>query len=184
MKNDFNVCPMCAGKKIKNLDNRKWICEDCGFDLYCNVAAAVGVIIYDDENNVLFEVRAKEPQKGKIAIPGGYVDFDETAENAVIRECKEELGFEIKDFEFVCTNPNTYQYKNIEYKTCDIFFKSKLPKQFSSLQDFMNKLDIQKSEVQSLVVYKVKTQEDIEKLPIAFESTRQTLKKFIQGNVN
>ena len=184
MKNDFNVCPMCAGKKIKNLDNRKWICEDCGFDLYCNVAAAVGVIIYDDENNVLFEVRAKEPQKGKIAIPGGFVDFDETAENAVIRECKEELGFEIKDFEFVCTNPNTYQYKYIEYKTYVIFFKSKLPKQFISLQYFMNKLDIQKSEVQSLVVYKVKTQEDIEKLPIAFESTRQTLKKFIQGSVN
>ena len=48
----------------------------------------------------------------------------------------------------------------------------------------MNKLDIQKSEVQSLVVYKVKTQEDIEKLPIAFESTRQTLKKFIQGSIN
>ena len=48
----------------------------------------------------------------------------------------------------------------------------------------MNKLDIQKSEVQSLVVYKVKTQEDIENLPIAFESTRQTLKKFIQGNIN
>lgn len=96
MKNDFNVCPMCAGKKIKNLDNRKWICEDCGFDLYCNVAAAVGVIIYDDENNVLFEVRAKEPQKGKIAIPGGFVDFDETAENAVIRECKEELGLKSK----------------------------------------------------------------------------------------
>ena len=49
MKNDFNVCPMCAGKNIKNLNNRKWICEDCGFDLYCNVAAAVGVIIFDDE---------------------------------------------------------------------------------------------------------------------------------------
>ena len=182
MKNDFNVCPMCAGKNIKNLNNRKWICEDCGFDLYCNVAAAVGVIIFDDENNVLFEVRAKDPQKGKIAIPGGFVDFDETAENAVVRECKEELGFEIKDFEFVCTNPNTYQYKNIEYKTCDIFFKSHLPDQFSSLNDFINQLDIQKSEVQSLTVHQVKTVEDIEKLPIAFESTRETLKKFIQGN--
>ena len=56
MKNDFNVCPMCAGKKIKNLDNRKWICEDCGFDLYCNVAAAVGVIIYDDENNEIMYI--------------------------------------------------------------------------------------------------------------------------------
>lgn len=179
MKNDFNMCPMCGSKNIKNSENRKWFCSDCGFDLYCNVAAAVGIIIYDKENNVLFETRAKNPQKGKIAIPGGFVDFDESAEQAAIRECKEELGAEINSLQFLCTNPNTYPYKNIEYKTCDIFFTTLLPSQFSSMQDFINSLKVQKSEVLSLSYYKVKTSEDIDKLPIAFESTRQTLKKFI-----
>ena len=61
MKNDFNVCPMCAGKNIKNLNNRKWFCNDCGFDLYCNVAAAVGVIIFDDENNAHLSYLFSQP---------------------------------------------------------------------------------------------------------------------------
>ena len=180
MKNDFNMCPMCGSNRVENIGNRKWICPQCGFDLYCNVAAAVGIIIYDKENNILFETRAKEPQKGKIAIPGGFVDFDESAEQAAMRECKEEIGCCVSDLQFLCTNPNTYPYKNFEYKTCDIFFMALLPPQFKSMQDFIQTLNIQQSEVTSLSYHKVQTQEDIEKLPIAFESTRQTLKVFVQ----
>ena len=63
MTNAFNMCPMCGSKNIENPGLRKWICRDCGFDLYNNVAAAVGIIIYDKDKNVLFEVRAKEPKK-------------------------------------------------------------------------------------------------------------------------
>ena len=133
MKNDFNMCPMCGSKKIINHNNRKWVCEDCGFDLYCNVAAAVGLIIHDKYNNVLFEVRAKEPRKGFVALPGGFVDFDESAEEAVSRECREEIGAEVSDFDFLCTAPNTYVYKNIEYKTCDMFFTAELPSDFESI---------------------------------------------------
>ena len=78
MNNNFNMCPMCGSKKIECKENRKWFCPDCGFDLYCNVATAVGVIIKDKYNNVLFEIRGKEPRKGFYAVPGGFVDFDET----------------------------------------------------------------------------------------------------------
>ena len=112
MRNDFNLCPMCGSKKIECRHNRKWICPDCGFDLYNNVAAAVGVIIKDKYNNILFEVRAKEPRKGYLALPGGFVDFNESAEEAVVRECREEIGVEldINSIRFLCTNPNTYEY--------------------------------------------------------------------------
>ena len=96
MENKFNMCPMCGSKKIECVKNRKWICPDCGFDLYCNVASAVGVIIKDKQNNVLFEVRGKEPRKGFYAVPGGFVDFDEPAEEAAIRECKEELDITLE----------------------------------------------------------------------------------------
>ena len=90
MANDFELCPKCGSKKIEYKDNRKWFCPDCGFDLYNNVAAAVGIIICDKNNNILLEVRAKDPQKGKLALPGGFIDPEESAEDAVIRECKEE----------------------------------------------------------------------------------------------
>lgn len=175
MKNDFNMCPMCGSKKIENKGNRKWICPDCGFDLYCNVAAAVGIVIRDKQKNVLFEVRAKEPRKGFAAVPGGFVDFDESAENAAVRECKEELGVDIKSVRFLCSFPNTYLYKNIEYKTCDIFFTADLPEEFNSMEDFIKSMKKQESEVESVCYYKVSSPEDIEKIPLAFDSARKTL---------
>lgn len=180
MKNDFNMCPMCGSTKIVNHGNRKWLCSDCGFDLYCNVAAAVGVVIYDTNNNVLFEVRAKEPKKGFLCLPGGFVDFDESAEDALVRECKEELGIEVSEFKFLYTYPNTYVYKNIEYKTCDIFFAAKLPSEYKDINDLITKINADESEVQGLISEKVESIEDIERLNIAFGSAVNTLKKFIK----
>lgn len=179
MKNDFKMCPMCGSKKIENHENRKWICPDCGFDLYSNVASAVGVIIYDDDNNVLFEVRAKEPAKGKITIPGGFIDFDERAEDAIVRECREEIGVEVESPKFLCTFPNTYVYKNIEYKTCDIFFTAKIPSSYGSVNDFLKTLKAQETEVLSFEVHRVQTLEDVKSLPLAFESTFNTLKSWV-----
>ncbi len=184
MTNAFNMCPMCGSKNIENPGLRKWICRDCGFDLYNNVAAAVGIIIYDKDKNVLFEVRAKEPKKGFIALPGGFVDFDESAESAIVRECREEIGVDIdeKSVKFLCTNPNTYPYKNIVYKTCDIFFTVALPEKFKDIDDFIFSLKAQESEVSGLQACKVASLEDVEKLPLAFESARLTLRKFVENN--
>ncbi len=179
-KNDFKLCPMCGSKKIENHGNRKWICPDCGFDLYNNVASAVGVVIYDKYDNVLFEVRAKEPRKGFIAVPGGFVDFEESAEDAVVRECREEIGVPVEGAQFLCTAPNTYEYKGIEYKTCDIFFTAALPLQYDSINDFIKSLKAEESEVVAFEARKISSEEDIENLPLAFESARHTLKRWLQ----
>lgn len=184
MNNDFNMCPMCGSKKIINHGNRKWVCQDCGFDLYCNVAAAVGVVVYDKNNNVLFEVRAKEPRKGYLCLPGGFVDFDESAEEAIERECREELGLEIKDIEFLCTYPNTYVYKNIEYKTCDMFFAVKLPSKYKDIDELISTLNADKREVQDVLSAKVESLDDVEKLQLAFGSAVSTLKKFVNRSSN
>ncbi|MCR4736164.1 MAG: NUDIX domain-containing protein [Treponema sp.] len=180
MKNDFNFCPKCGGKSVKNHSNRKWTCPDCGYELYCNVAAAVGVIIYDTKGNILLEVRAKNPRKGFLALPGGFVDADESAENAIVRECKEEIGVDLCDLRFLCTNPNTYEYKNVEYKTCDIFFTAKLPSNYIDIDDFIKSLHRQESEVESFVSKKVLSSKDVEQLPMAFDSSVKTLKKWLE----
>ena len=179
LKNDFKLCPMCGSKKIENHGNRKWICPDCGFDLYNNVAAAVGIIIYDNNKNVLFEVRAKEPRKGFYVVPGGCVDFGESAEEAVVRECREEIGVPVEGAEFLCTAPNIYEYKNIEYKTCDIFFAAELPSKFASIDDFIKSLKAEESEVIAFESHRVASAEDIDNLPLAFESARVTLNRWL-----
>ena len=179
-KNDFKLCPMCGSKRIENHGDRKWLCPDCGFDLYNNVASAVGIIIYDKYNNVLFEERAKNPRKGFLAVPGGFVDFGESAEEAVVRECREEIGVPVEGAVFLCTAPNIYEYKNIEYKTCDIFFTAQLPSQFDSIDDFIKSLHAPEGEVVGFKACKVASFEDIEKIPLAFESARVTLKRFVE----
>ena len=180
MENKLNLCPNCGSKKIQWSNGKKCLCPDCGFDLYCNVAAAVGVVLYDDSGNVLFEVRAKEPRKGFLCLPGGFVDPDERAEAAVVRECREEIGAEVLGSEFLCSFPNTYVYKNIEYKTCDIFFRVKLSEKYKNMEEFVKTLKREESEVVRFEIQKVQTAADVEALPLAFESARHTLLKFVE----
>lgn len=177
MENKFELCPLCGSKKVIT-HKTKWTCPECGFDLYNNVAAAVGVIITDDENKVIFETRAKEPRKGFLAIPGGFVNPDEGAEAAVVRECREEIGFEVKDIKFLCSFPNTYPYKNIVYKTCDLFFVAKVP---GRLEDYLSKMQAEATEVSSITLKKVASTDDVDNLPMAFESSIKALKLFVKS---
>lgn len=167
MQNDFNFCPNCGGKNIQNVNMRKWKCDDCGFTLYNNVAAAVGLVIQKKNGKVLFEKRAKEPRKGFLALPGGFVDPNETAEEACFRECKEEIGVEPLSVKYIATFPNTYEYKNVLYKTCDIFFEAVLPENAE--------LHAQEGEVLGFEEVSIKNEEDLKDVPLAFESARKTL---------
>ncbi len=171
--NNFNICPICGSKQIKNENNRKWLCSDCGFELYNNVASAVGLVIAAADNKILFEKRAKEPRKGFLAFPGGFVDPDETAEQACIRECIEETGVKPSNLEYLCSFPNTYEYNKIVYKTCDLFFKAEIPAK--------EQLKAQQGEVDGFERVLIQTEEDIEKLPLAFESARKTLKIWLKS---
>ena len=170
--NHFNFCPKCGSKNIQTEnDGRKWVCPDCGFELYNNVAASVAVLMLNDKGEALFEVRAKEPRKGFLALPGGFCEPDERSEVSAKRECLEEIGAEPESLYFIGSFPNTYLYKDIEYKTCDNFFAAKLK------PDFAPKL--QKSEVSALEWHKVDSKEAIDVLPIAFDSCRQALLEWL-----
>lgn len=53
-------------------------------------ATVCGII--ENNSKVLLVKRNNEPFKGYWTLPGGHIDFGETAEQAVIREVKEESG--------------------------------------------------------------------------------------------
>jgi 8-oxo-dGTP pyrophosphatase MutT (NUDIX family) len=55
-------------------------------------------------------------------LPGGFVDRFETAEEALIREIREELNLQISDLQYIGSASNRYPYKEIEYHTIDLFF--------------------------------------------------------------
>lgn len=72
----------------------KRVCPACGHETeeYRNPKPTVDVIVEIDGKILL--VRRKNPPFGW-AIPGGFIDYGESAETAAVREIREETGVEI-----------------------------------------------------------------------------------------
>ena len=123
-KSFINFCPNCKSEDFSFANNFKFHCNTCDFVLYHNIAAAVAVILKYN-GAILFTIRNMEPDKGKWDLPGGFIDPNENAETAACREIKEELGLDLipEKLTYITTSPNNYLYKNVPYKTLDIFFE-------------------------------------------------------------
>lgn len=175
--NTFTVCPVCGGKNIISTP-RKWTCPDCLFDLYNNVAASVAIIIYDNERNILLLERAKEPRSGFMALPGGFVDPDESLEEAAKRECFEETHYALTSAKYLCSFPNSYEYKGVHYKTCDSFWTVCLDGKDGIKSVEQLHLQRQEKEVRRFASYPCRNSEDVEAIPLAFDSAKRALRFF------
>ena len=77
------------GKHPKGRITCGTICPQClRFNARDLVANAVAI----KENKILLIKRGVEPMKGWWALPGGYLDWDESLEEATLRELYEEAG--------------------------------------------------------------------------------------------
>jgi len=123
----FKFCPSCKSTVFTFSNNVRFHCNACDFTYYHNIAAAVA-IVFTFEDKILFTVRNVDPDKGKWDLPGGFIDPGENAEAAACREIKEELGLNISpnDLKYITTSPNNYLYKNVPYRTMDIFYECPL----------------------------------------------------------
>jgi NAD+ diphosphatase len=126
----FRFCPRCGGGGGAGgpsfLEGKRWLCPECGFEYFHNVATAVGVFV-ESGGKLLFLERAREPRAGKLGLPGGFVDPGEGAEEAARRECLEEIGWAPPALAFLASFPNSYDYKGVRYNTCDFYFRYRFP---------------------------------------------------------
>lgn len=92
----MNFCPVC-GQPLTDAHrfgkNRR-TCLACGFVHFADPKVAVVVFIVS-EGRVLMVKRAVDPQKGRWALPAGYVDYGEDPRDAAVREVKEETGLDV-----------------------------------------------------------------------------------------
>ena len=59
-------------------------------------AVGVGVVVFNNNNQVLLIRRGKAPSKGMISFPGGRQELGETVIECAIREAKEECGIDLR----------------------------------------------------------------------------------------
>ena len=104
-----HFCPQCGQQTFASHDNNCYQCSYCQFEVFRNVAAAVGGMLVYQQHVLL-------------------VNPDESAEQALRRECEEETGIDPgESLQYLGAWPNQYPYKTLVYPTMDIFFAAELP---------------------------------------------------------
>ncbi len=96
---NFRFCPRCATPLVEGAvaGRTRQYCPapDCHFVHFRNPLPVAGCLVADPGGIVLIR-RAVEPRRGYWALPAGYVEEDETPEEAARRETREECGLEVE----------------------------------------------------------------------------------------
>jgi len=165
----LKFCPQCGSIGYQYRDKKYWYCPVCLFTYFHNVATSASAIIEIDGSILMIE-RNNDPGKGMLGLPGGFVNPGEKAEDAAVRECFEETGLIAANPLFVGSWPNEYIYKNVIYKTCDIYFSAQV-------EGGLAKLDLDPVEAATV---RLLHPEEVANAPLAFESHRMAIQAWLE----
>ena len=111
----FKYCPSCGSSvdeptRVGEMTAaEETTCGACGHVWYRNPSPTAGAAIVRD-GKVLLSVRGRDPYKGKIDVPGGFLNVGETALEGLRREIDEELGVEIEVAMSDCLQAEPHRY--------------------------------------------------------------------------
>ncbi|MEV6560950.1 NUDIX domain-containing protein [Nocardia sp. NPDC051756] len=106
---DWKYCPMCGSALSCSGSGReiRAACAGCGFVKYDNpLPTTIGLVVRG--SRVLLLRRAIEPEIGQWDTVGGFMSGDETAEDCLRREAREEIGLEVDGLSFVGSFSSIY----------------------------------------------------------------------------
>lgn len=93
----FRFCPADGTRLSEPRPSGGVTCPLCGRSWYRSSMPAVGAVIVED-GKALVTIRAREPEKGRLDLPGGFLEVGEHPAEGLVREIKEELGVEAEVF--------------------------------------------------------------------------------------
>ena len=87
-------CPLCATRLAPRTAHgaERIACPACDFVHFEDPKVAVGVLVTNDQGELLYTKRNHDPLMGSWAFPGGFVDRGEDVRVAARREVQEETG--------------------------------------------------------------------------------------------
>jgi ADP-ribose pyrophosphatase YjhB (NUDIX family) len=127
---EVKFCPYCGHQIEKKEENGRlrYYCSNCNLFLYKNPVPVVVIVVFNDVGEVLLIKRKEEPQKGKWALPSGFIEIGEEPEEAALRELYEETGLKVEKFTLI----NVYEQKSKRYESVLVIaylgFSSEEPK--------------------------------------------------------
>ncbi len=164
-------CPRCgkeAGTETQGCVPFR--CMQCGFANFFGPVAAVGGLVTNEQGELLLVRRAREPGKGKWGLPGGFVDRNETIEQALGREVLEETSLCVSEATYLTSFPNLYDYAGAVSPVIDLFYLCRVVDQAV--------IQLADGELDSFLWVKP-TQEHLSEM--AFPSNRRAIEQWLSG---
>jgi ADP-ribose pyrophosphatase len=164
----WRFCPRCGANSGKT-GRQPFQCQDsdCGYTHYFSPNTATGALIVDSLGRMLFIVRGKEPSKGKLGLPGGFVDAGESAEESLVREVEEELNLVVHEYQYLASFPNEYAFAGVVIPVTDLFYVARV--------ESLDGIKAQPGEIDGWTFLDVK---DVVAADLAFDTHRRALEVF------
>ena len=124
MAQSLNFCPNCGASlrfgAIDGEDRDRLSCPSCGHILYVNPRLVVTTLPLTEAGDIVLLRRGIAPGIGAWAQPGGFLEVDETVNQAAIRETHEETGLLVEPGEIVGL------YTRLEAAVVTIVFEARI----------------------------------------------------------
>ena len=104
----FKYCPHCGDKLIKKVIGDEGMipyCEQCKVPLWDMFITCIICAVINEENEIAL-LRQNYISTTSYVSVAGVMKIDESAEETVVREIKEELGLDAETVEYVRSYPN------------------------------------------------------------------------------
>lgn len=126
----FKFCPYCGNQIHKQLESG-FQCPKCKKWSHYPSSPTASVVVKVG-NEVLLAVRAIEPAKGKMDIPGGFLEYGEDPYRGAIREYREETGLNLdpSKLKFLGIWVDTYHYQGQDEFTFNVVYLVELDQKF------------------------------------------------------
>jgi ADP-ribose pyrophosphatase YjhB (NUDIX family) len=123
---NWNYCPQCGKQDTLEQPNATLTtCTACGYAFYNNAKGATALAFVKD-GQILVSKRGRKTDAnyGLYELPGGFIDFRETAQACAVREAKEELGVSVRpeDLRLLDVYHNDYNVAQFNTFTIDVAF--------------------------------------------------------------
>ena len=123
----FSYCPQCGTKYKPGAFNASFcffFCDKCGFCFYQNSKPSVAAIIVKkaDPCQILLTIRAIEPRKKMLHLPGGFLNYGEHPESGIRRELMEELGIKAEKLTLFNSEVVDYSYRQDLHSVVTLFY--------------------------------------------------------------
>ncbi len=98
----IEYCPSCGGhvEPILREGRIRPVCGSCGFVVYVNPYPAACIVVRE-KDRILLTKRSIEPMFGEWCLPGGFIEWGESPDEAIRRELEEETGLTAGGIELV-----------------------------------------------------------------------------------